>query len=58
MFTQPIVGWIKKLAEDFQKTTTYGAELEEYITSKNPQNTADVEMLMRQYNQNQKGWSL
>jgi hypothetical protein len=58
MFIQPIAGWVKKLAEDFQKPTTYGSELEEYITSKNPQNTADVEMLMRQYNQHQKGWLL
>ena len=57
MFIQPIVGWIKKLAEDFQKSATYGTELEEYITSKNPQNTADVEMLMRQFNQ-RKGWIL
>jgi hypothetical protein len=57
MFIQPIVGWIKKLAEDFQKPATYGTELEEYITSKNPQNTADVEMLMRQFNQ-RKGWIL
>ena len=57
MFTQPITGWIKKLAEDFQKPQTYGSELEEFITSKNPQNTADVEMLMRQYDQ-RKEWAL
>jgi len=57
MFIQPITGWIKKLAEDFSKPTTYGTELEKYITSNNPQSTADVEMLMRQFNQ-QKGWLL
>ena len=57
MFIQPIVGWIKKLAEDFQNPATYGTELEKYIASKNPQNTADVEMLMRQFNQ-RKGWIL
>lgn len=57
MFTQPITGWVKKLAEDFQKPATYGSELEEFITSKNPQNTADVEMLMRQYDQ-RKEWAL
>jgi len=57
MFTQPIAGWVKKLAEDFQKPATYGSELEEFITSKNPQNTADVEMLMRQYDQ-RKEWAL
>ena len=57
MFIQPITGWIKKLAEDFQKPTTYGTELEKYISSKNPQSTADVEMLMRQYDQ-RKGWAL
>ena len=57
MFIQPITGWVKKLANDFQKPATYGSELEEYIASKNPQNAADVEMLMRQYDQ-RKGWSL
>ena len=57
MFTQPITGWVKKLAEDFQKPATYGSELEEFITSKNPQNTADVEMLMRQYD-HRKEWAL
>jgi hypothetical protein len=57
MFIQPIAGWIKKLAEDFQKPATYGTELEKYISSKNPQSTADVEMLMRQFNQ-RKGCTL
>lgn len=57
MFIQPITGWIKKLAEDFQKPSTYGSELEKYIASKNPQSTAEVEMLMRQYDQ-RKGWAL
>lgn len=57
MFIQSIVGWIKKLAEDFQKPVTYGTELEKYITNNNPQSTADVEMLMRQFNQH-RGWTL
>ena len=57
MFIQPIAGWVKKLAEDFQKPQTYGSQLEEYIASKNPQTTADVEMLMRQYDQ-RKEWAL
>jgi hypothetical protein len=57
MFIQPIAGWVKKLAEDFQKPQTYGTQLEEYITRGNPQTPADVEMLMRQYEQN-KEWAL
>ena len=57
MFIQPIAGWVKKLAEDFQKPQTYGSQLEEYIARGNPQTTADVEMLMRQYEQ-QKEWVL
>lgn len=57
MFIQPITGWIKKLAEEFQKPQTYGSQLEKYIARKNPQTTADVEILMRQFNQ-RKEWIL
>jgi hypothetical protein len=57
MFIQPITGWVKKLAEDFQKPQTYGSQLEKYISSKNPQSTADVEMLMRRYERH-KEWVL
>jgi hypothetical protein len=59
MFIQPIVGWVKSLAEQFQKPATYGSALEAYIASKNPQNTADIDMLTRQYEHNianRQGW--
>jgi len=32
-------------------TSTYGSELEEYITSHNPRDTADVERLTKEYDQ-------
>ncbi len=35
------------------KPTSYGSKLEEYIVSKNPQSTADVETYARQYDQQQ-----
>lgn len=35
------------------KPASYGSKLEEYILSKHPQSTADVEALTRQYDQNQ-----
>jgi hypothetical protein len=31
------------------KTDTYGSRLEEYIISKNPKDTSDVERLTREY---------
>jgi hypothetical protein len=49
MFTQPIVGWVKSLAEQFSKPQTYGSELEQYIINHNPQNPADVDRLMREF---------
>jgi len=41
-----IVGPLVALATESQ---TYGSQLEEYIVSKNPQDTADVERLAREY---------
>lgn len=41
-----IIGPLVALATESQ---TYGSELEEYITSHNPHNTADVERLTREY---------
>jgi len=49
MFIQPIVGWVKSLAESFEKPTTYGSELETYIVSRNPQDAGDVDRLSREF---------
>jgi hypothetical protein len=53
MFIAPIVGWVKSLAEQFSKPQTYGSALEQYIVSHNPQNSADVDRLMRDYEHRQ-----
>jgi hypothetical protein len=37
------------------KSQTYGSQLEKYIVSNNPTDTADVERLTREYNQKSKG---
>lgn len=49
MFIQPIVGWVKSLAEQFAKPQSYGTALEAYIVSHNPQSTADVDRLSREF---------
>lgn len=49
MFIQPLVGWVKSLAAQYQKPQTYGSALEEYIVSNNPQSEGDVERLMRDF---------
>jgi len=46
---------LKKLADVFLKND-YQSRLEQYIISRYPQNTADVEMFTREYNQRQGGW--
>jgi hypothetical protein len=51
MFIQPLVGWVKSLAEEFQKPVSYGSSLEAYIVSKNPQDASDVDRLSREFDQ-------
>ena len=58
MFITTIVGWVKSLATQYQKPQTYGSALEAYIVSHNPQNAADVDRLMREFDQNRKEWAL
>ena len=53
MFIAPIVGWVKSLAEQFSKPQTYGSALEQYIVSHQPQNPADVDRLMRDFEHRQ-----
>ena len=57
MFIQPIVSWVKSLAENFSKPQTYGSELEAYIVAKQPQNAGDVDRLMRDFDR-RKEWAL
>jgi len=55
MFIQPILGWVKSLAQDFSKPQTYGSELEAYIVANQPQNSADVDRLAREFDQKNHG---
>lgn len=57
MFIAAIAGWIKSLAQEFSKPQTYGSALEQYIVSRDPQSPADVDRLMRDFEQS-KGWAL
>lgn len=55
MFIQPLVGWVKSLAEQVQKPQTYGSALEAYIVSNNPQSAGDVDRLTREFDQRKYG---
>ena len=44
-----MVGIIGPLVALANESNTYGSRLEEYIVSKNPQDTADIERLTRDY---------
>lgn len=55
MFIQPLVGWVKSLAQEFNKPQTYGSALEAYIVSNQPQNSADVDRLAREFDQKNAG---
>jgi hypothetical protein len=46
---------LERLAEMFP-SQNYQSRLEQYIVSRHPQNTADVEMFAREYNQRRGGW--
>jgi len=47
--TIAIVGMIVPLVALASESNTYGSRLEEYIVSKNPQDTADIDRLTREY---------
>jgi hypothetical protein len=55
MLIQPLVGWVKSLAEQFSKPQTYGSELEQYIVSHEPQNAGDVDRLIREFDRRKVG---
>ena len=44
-----VVGIVGPLIALASESTTYGSRLEEYIVSKNPQDTSDIERLTRDY---------
>lgn len=55
MFIQPLVGWVKSLAQDFGKPQTYGSELEAYIVANEPKDAADVDRLSREFDKRNQG---
>lgn len=55
MFIQPLVGWVKSLAAQYQKPQTYGSALEAYIVSNDPQDVCDVDRLTREFDAKQRG---
>ena len=55
MLITTLIGWVKSLAQDFSKPQTYGSELEAYIVSNQPQNSADVDRLAREFEQRNAG---
>jgi hypothetical protein len=44
-----LAGYFHNLFNKFGKTQTYGSALEEYIVSRCPQNTGDIDRLTHQY---------
>ncbi len=54
MLLTQIIKWAKSLFQE----RTYQDSVESYVAGKNPTTTAEVEYWIRQYDQNQKGWSL
>jgi len=44
-----VIGIVGPLVALASESNTYGSRLEEYIVSKNPQDTADIERLTKEY---------
>ena len=58
MLTSTIISWLAKIFTTV-KQTTYGSELDQFITSKHPQSVHDVEYwTMRYERDNLKGWKI
>lgn len=55
MFIQPLVGWVKSLAEQFNKPQTYGSALEAYIVANEPKDACDVDRLSREFDLKNQG---
>lgn len=49
MFITTLFAWAKSLAQQFSKPQTYGSALEAYIVSHEPHDAADVDRLMREF---------
>ena len=49
---------IQKMLESFKHANTYMSDLDKYITSKYPQSPAEIEHWIKEYDHQQKGWSL
>lgn len=46
-----LTGYVHKMLTGFEKPATYGSELEQYIVSRNPQDSCDVDRLAREFDQ-------
>ena len=55
MLITAIIGWVKSLAQSYQKPQTYGSALEAYIMSHDPQTPCDVDRLSREFDQMNRG---
>ena len=44
-----LAGYFHNLFNKFSRPQTYGSALEEYIVSRSPQNTGDIDRLTHQY---------
>ena len=58
MLIVQIINYIRQIFKQLDTSSTYGNELEQYIVSKNPQSTYDVEYWTNQFDkkQNERGW--
>lgn len=54
MITALIIGWIKSLFQE----RTYQTSVENYVASKHPTTTAEVEYWIREYDTRRHEWSL
>lgn len=52
-----LAAYFNQMVTGFEKSTSYGSDLEKYIISKNPQNTYEVEYWTNQFDkiQNEQG---
>jgi len=55
--------YFHKMFQNFETPSTYGAALESYIVSKNPQDGGDVDRLVREFdqkmaNRHEAGWPI
>jgi hypothetical protein len=52
MLISTIIAYFAKLFKQVNKSGTYGSELEQYISSKNPGSVAEIEFWTTKYDRN------